>query len=134
MVAFRTLGPQDPIPDGAGVTLMRRLAEDSPQGTVIELIVRHADGREETANPIAPDGTPLAWSDAAALARDRARQAGLDEVVCIDRTAGPLASEILRHGGDHALDRNKLEDSDLEEGERGSDLRDRGPDGGPRRF
>ena len=65
---------------------------------------------------------------------DRAKEVGLDEVFCIDRTAGPLAAEILKHGGDHALDRNKLEDSDLEEGERGTDLRDRGPDGGPRRF
>ncbi len=134
MVGFQTLAPQDPLPEGRQVILMRRLAEDRPQGLVIELIVRHADGREETSNPIQGDGTPLGWTEAAGLARDKAREAGLATVWLVDRTASPLAADILKHDGDHSLDRNKLADDDLEDDEHGSDLRDRGWDGAPRKF
>ena len=134
MVEFHTVAPQDPLPEGRCVILMRRFAEDSPQATVIELIVRHADGHEDTSNPIHPGGRPMSWTEASQAARVAAATAGLDTVFCVDRTAGPRAADILSHGGDHTVHMEQLDDADLEDGEHGSDLRDRGADGAPRRF
>ena len=40
-------------------------------------------------------------------------------------SAGPRERDILHHHGDHSVHMERLDDFDLEEGERGSDMRDR---------
>ena len=63
--------------------------------------------------------------EALAAARGLAEAEKLDQVYVIDRLAGPREGEILRNHGDHSINMGKLDDFDLEEGERGTDMRDR---------
>ena len=49
----------------------------------------------------------------------------LSRVVVADRTAGEREQDILQHGGDHTVHMDQLVDTDLEDGERGADMRDR---------
>ena len=48
-----------------------------------------------------------------------ADEAGIAAVQVIDRTAGPRERDIQQHGGDHSVHMERLDDDDLEEGERG---------------
>jgi hypothetical protein len=63
--------------------------------------------------------------EAVEAARRVADEAGIAAVQVIDRTAGPRERDILQHGGDHSVHMERLDDDDLEEGERGPDMRDR---------
>ena len=54
-----------------------------------------------------------------------ADEAGIAAVHVIDRTAGPRERDIQQHGGDHSVHMDRLDDDDMEEGERGPDMRDR---------
>lgn len=131
---IRALGPHDPLPGGHSVVLMRRFHEDRPTDIVIEMIVTNPDRSEETEIPTGPDGAMLGWQDAIAHARQRAREEGLKRIWTVDRTSGAREQEVLRAGGDHSVNMDQLEDSDLEDGEAGPDLRDPDRNAAPRRF
>jgi hypothetical protein len=125
MVEVRTLEPHDPLPPAPAVVVMRRFDEDDPRSLMIEMIVSHESGAEETSRPVLDDGTLMDMDQAVEAARARANAAGLDEVYVVDRTAGPREREILSAGGDHSVHMEVLDDMDLEDGEKGPDMRDR---------
>lgn len=125
MAETRTLQPHDPLPGPPAVVVMRRFDEDDPRRLMIELIVSHASGAEETSRPVRADGRLMEFEEAIASALDLAAARGLDLVHVVDRTAGPRERDILSHGGDHSVDMDQLDDMDLEDGEKGPDMRDR---------
>jgi hypothetical protein len=127
MAEIRTLQPHDPLPEGAGKTLtvLRRLEEDTPGQTTVEIILSGRPGAFETTRPMRRDGAPMSLHEAVESARAVARSEGIEVIYVIDRAAGPRERDILRHHGDHSVHMEKLDDYDLEEGERGSDMRDR---------
>jgi len=104
---------------------MRRFDEDDPRRLMVEMIVSHRSGAEETSRPVGADGTFMEIDEAVAAARSLADARGLDAVHVVDRTAGPRERDILSHGGDHSVHMEQLDDMDLEDGEKGSDMRDR---------
>jgi hypothetical protein len=134
MTEIRSLAPHDPLPSGHSVVVMRRFDEDAPRALMIELIVTNPDHSEETMRAVHPDGSPMTIEEALALGQARADEEGLTEIWRVDRTGGPREQEVIAHDGDHSFAGEPLDDDDLEEGERGVDMRDRGNDGGPRRF
>jgi hypothetical protein len=121
MPTLTNLAPQDPIPDGHVIVLMRRAAEDLPHGFMIELIVHQSSGAEQTSVPTHANGELMTWDEATEAALALAAQSHLPTVYCIDRTAGPPPQA-------------DLQDSDLEDGEPGPDMRDDIGHGAPRRF
>lgn len=125
MAVIRTLEPHDPLPPAPAIVVMRRFDEDDPRSVMIEMIVSHQSGAEETSRPVLDDGTLMDFEQAVAAARALANAQGFEEVYVVDRTAGPRERDILAHGGDHSVHMEKLDDMDLEEGEKGSDMRDR---------
>ncbi|MBV9783666.1 MAG: hypothetical protein JO264_07575 [Acidisphaera sp.] len=134
MTEIKTLQPHDPLPGGHSVVLMRRFDEDAPQRLMIEMIVSNPDKSEETARLVHADGSSMSWEEATEAAKQRAQEEGLKRIWQVDRTAGPREQEILQHGGDHSVNMERLDDSDLEDGEPGPDMRDRRIEGAPRRF
>lgn len=125
MVETRTLDPHDPLPDPPAIVVMRRFDEDDPRSLMIELILAHSSGAEETSRPVREDGSFMDMDEAIAAARGMAQARGLPLVYVVDRTAGPRERDILSHGGDHSVHMDELDDMDLEDGERGPDMRDR---------
>ena len=126
MAEIRRLNPHDPLPEGGhAVTVMRRFDEDDPHRTVVELMLTHRKGLPERTHPSRPDGTPMNLEEAVAAAVRVADEAGIAAVHVIDRTAGPRERDIQQHGGDHSVHMDRLDDDDMEEGERGPDMRDR---------
>ncbi|NPD69512.1 hypothetical protein HN018_20650 [Lichenicola cladoniae] len=134
MTEIRTLQPHDPLPDGPAIVLMRRFEEEDPIRAMIELIVIHRNQSEETSRLLTEAGEPLPWDDATTLAAGQAKQAGLHHVYHVDRTAGPREREIAEHGGDHSVAMDTLDDDDLEDGVKGSDMRDMKLNEAPRKF
>lgn len=134
MTEIRTLQPHDPLPGGHSVVLMRRFEEDAPDRVMLEIIVSNPDKSEETIRPVHADGSSMSWEEATEAARQRAREEGLKRIWRVDRTAGGREQEILQHGGDHSVNMDRLDDSNLEDGERGADMRDRTLNEAPRRF
>ena len=134
MISTRRLGAHDPLPGGHSVVLMRRLAEDDPAGTAIEMIVTNPGGSEETATPTGPDGLPLSLEDAVPVAMERATEEGLAEIWLVDRTVGAREGAVLSAGGDHSFPGDTLDDADPEEGEPGADMREIDTNTAPRRF
>src|ERR1700757_1700982 len=109
---LRRLDPHDPLPEsGSYVLVIRRLAEDMPDGTRIEIL--RASGRglpdEET---VPPD---LTFEDAIEMAQDLAKRHSIRMVYAVDRTAGPREQEVLQHHGDHSFEGDALEDTDPED-------------------
>jgi hypothetical protein len=128
MAQIRKLEPHDPLPTGGrNVVLLRRFEEDDPRRIVLELVISRGGGREETRQALHADGRPMSVSEALQSARTLADAEKLDPIYIIDRLAGPRERDILRHHGDHSVHMGQLDDFDLEEGERGSDMRDRHP-------
>ena len=126
MAEIRTLNPHDPMPQGGhAVVVMRRFAEDDPHRVVVEVTLTHGKGLPERTHPARPDGTAMDLEEAVAAARRVADAAGIAFVDVIDRVAGPRERDIQQHGGDHSVHMERLDDDDLEEGERGPDMRDR---------
>lgn len=127
MTEIRRLEPHDPLPEGPAKTLtvLRRLDEDAPDRTVVEIILTGTADGVETTRPMRADGAPMELREAVEAAREVARSEAIGIVHVIDRAAGPRERDILRHHGDHSVHMEKLEDFDLEDGERGSDMRDR---------
>lgn len=131
---IRALLPHDPLPGGHSVVLMRRFHEDRPADTIIELIVTHPDRSEQTEVPVGPNGAMLDWQAAIAHARRRAQAEGLKRIWTVDRTAGRQEQDVLSAHGDHSVNMDRLDDSDIEDGEAGPDMRDRDANTAPRRF
>lgn len=123
MVEVRRLDPHDPLPEGRrNVVVMHRLDEDDPRHTHTEIVLTGTPG--ETVRPMHPDGKPMSLDEAIKAAQDVARSEGLHQIYVIDRTSGAREREVLSHGGDHTVNMASLSDDDVEEGERGSDMRD----------
>jgi len=127
MAEIRRLDPHDPLPEAPGkhLIVMRRFEEDDPGRTLIELILSSRPGGVERTRPVRADGRPMSLKEAIESAREVARSEGLDVIYLVDRAAGPRERDILHHHGDHSVHMERLDDFDLEEGERGSDMRDR---------
>ena len=121
------LAPHDPIPTGPTrqVVVLHRLDEDAPRQTVTTIIL--TGQHDESTRPMRPDGLPMSLAEAIAAAKKVAASEDLDRVLLIDRAQGQREREILQHGGDHSIHGEGLVDIDLEDGEHGSDMRDRAP-------
>ncbi len=129
MIEIRKLDPHDPLPEGRGhrVIVLRRFDEDDPRRIVVEITLTGAPGRSEVARPTRADGTAMSLNDAIAAARQVAETEGVREVFVLDRTAGKLEHDVIEHAGDHSFAGKKLDDNDLEDDEKGADMRDRRP-------
>ncbi len=129
MIEIRKLDPHDPLPEGRGhrVIVLRRFDEDDPRRIVVEITLTGAPGRSEVARPTRADGTAMSLNDVIAAARQVAETEGVREVFVLDRTAGKLEHDVIEHAGDHSFAGKKLDDNDLEDDEKGADMRDRRP-------
>ena len=129
MAEITNLAPHDPMPEGPQrrVIVLQRFDEDDPYKTVIELHLVGGGGPAEAARPVRPDGAFMQLDEATEAAKAVAESEGLDTVHVLDRTAGPREQEILAHHGDHSVNMDALQDTDPEDGEQGSDMRDRRP-------
>ena len=129
MVEIRRLDPHDPLPEGRGhrVIVLRRFDEDDPRRVLTEITLTGAPGHSEVARPVNADGIAMSLEDAVAAAQRVALTEGIGEIFVLDRTAGQLEHNVIEHAGDHSFSGKKLEDSDLEDDEKGPDLRDRQP-------
>lgn len=125
MTEIIRLEPHDPIPSGPGrqVVVLHRFDEDAPKLTVTQITLTGQPA--ETTHPVRPDGQKMTLEEAIEAATQVAASEGLSQVFVLDRTAGEREQDILQHGGDHSVHMDKLVDSDLEDGEHGSDMRDR---------
>lgn len=127
MTNIHNLDPHDPLPEGGRrVIVMHRLDEDDPRHTHTEILLTGAPGRGETVRPMRPDGTPMSLQEAIEAAGKVAESEGLHDVYVVDRTAGQREQEVLAAGGDHSVNMASLSDTDPEDGEQGSDMRDVG--------
>jgi hypothetical protein len=125
MTEIIRLAPHDPIPSGPArhVVVLHRLDEDAPQRTITQItLTGHPD---ETTRPMRDDGQPMTLDEAIEAGRRVAESEGLGRLFVVDRTAGERERDILDHGGDHSVHMDGLVDFDLEDGERGPDMRDR---------
>jgi hypothetical protein len=127
MAEIRRLDPHDPLPEGPGkhLIVLRRFQEDDPGRTLVEIILSSGPSSVERTRPMRPDGHPMGLKEAVRSACEVAKTEDLDVVYVVDRVAGPREKDILHHHGDHSVHMEQLDDFDLEEGERGSDMRDR---------
>ncbi len=126
MAQIIRLAPHDPIPAGPAkhVIVLQRFDEDAPREIITQItLTGHPD---ETTRPMRPDGSRMTLDEAISAAERVAESEGLSRVFVLDRTAGEREQDILRHGGDHSVHMEQLDDFDLEEGERGPDMRDVG--------
>lgn len=125
MAEIRRLDPHAPLPEGLGrhVIVFGHFDEDNPRATVTEIILTNGSGASEATRPVRPDGTPMGLDEAVDAGRRVAESEGLQLVYVVDRTAGAREREVLAHGGDHTVGMAELQDTALEEGERGPDMR-----------
>jgi hypothetical protein len=130
MAKLHRLAPHDALPGDRTphVLVLRRFGEDDPHVTLTEITVTHVpDPRAPARTGVAvhSDGRPMSFEEAIAAAARIAAEEHIETVFAIDRTAGPREREILARHGDHSVGDAPLADDDLEEGERGPDMRDR---------
>ncbi len=127
MTEIIRLAPHDAIPSGPDrhVVVLHRFDEDAPRQTMTTIILTGPP--DETTRPMRADGHPMELGEAIEAAKRVAESEGIPRIVVIDRIAGEREQDILRHAGDHTVHMEKLDDFDLEEGERGPDMRDRVP-------
>ncbi len=127
MTKIIRLAPHDPIPASPArhVVVLHRFDEEAPRETVTTIMLTGL--RDESARPMRPDGKPMSLDEAIEAAVKVAESEKLGQVYVVDRTDGPREHMILEHGGDHSAEGDKLVDFDLEDGERGPDMRDRAP-------
>ena len=130
MAEIRRLDPHAPLPDGLGpdgrgrhVIVLGRFDEDDPRAVVTEIILSTGPSGNEATRPARPDGTPMSFDEAVEAGRRVAESEGLDVVYAVNRTAGARERDVLAHGGDHTVGMEGLQDMNLEEGERGPDMR-----------
>ena len=124
-VEIRKLDPHDPLPEGrAGrVIVLRRFDEDDPRKIVTEITLTGSPGHSEVVQPVRPDGRAMSLDEAVSAARKVAESEGIGSVFVLDRTAGRLEHDVVEHAGDHSFPGKKLDDTDLEDGESGPDMR-----------
>ena len=123
------LAPHDPVPDyGNHVLVLRRLGEDDPNALVTEIVFYGAGGG--TVPAVTRDGHAMELEEAVRAAEAEAAKRGLATVYVVDRTAGKLEREALHDHGARDFAGDTLEDTDPEDGETGSDIRDRPHDAG----
>ena len=124
MIEITTLSAHDAIPAGPGrsVIVMRRFEEETPGAATIQIVLTGTP--EESTHPRNPDGTAMEWEAAIDAARRVAESEGLKRVYVLDRLEGEREQDILKHGGDHSVGMEALQDSDPEDGVRGADMRD----------
>lgn len=121
------LAPHDPIPTGPGrhVVVLHRFDEEEPKKTVVSITLTGQP--DQTTHPMRPDGSAMGIDEAIQAAIQVAESEKLSRVIVADRTKGEREQDILQHGGDHSVHMDALVDSDIEDGERGADMRDRAP-------
>jgi hypothetical protein len=123
------LAPHDPIPaPGAHGLVLRHLGEDNPVAIVTEIIFHGAAGGSTAAHR--PDGSAMTLKEAVALAESMAKTHHVSTIYVLDRTKGEREQEVLKAHGLHNFPGDVLSDTDPEDGETGSDLRDRPHDAG----
>lgn len=124
-VEIRKLDPHDPLPEGRSgrVIVLRRFDEDDPRKIVTEITLTGPPGRSEAVQPVRADGTAMSLDEAVSAAREVAKSEGIGQVFVLDRTAGRLEHEIVEGAGDHSFPGKTLDDTDLEDGENGPDMR-----------
>lgn len=128
MAELIRLDPHDPLPDpvpggAAHAVLIRRFGEDDPRAVITELDFL---GRRPAMSLLAgPGGAAVSWEDAVHGALREVEAHGLATLYAVDRTAGRREQEVLAHGGDHSVRAAELSDTDEEDGELGTSLRDR---------
>lgn len=117
------LAPHDPIPSSPGrhVVVLHRFDEEAPRETVTTITLTGAP--DEVTRPMTA-GRPMSLEEAIEAAQQVAQSEQIDRVFVVDRTQGVREREILKHDGDHSVAMDRLVDFDLEEGERGPDMRD----------
>jgi hypothetical protein len=127
MAEIRMLDAHDAVPDGRGrhVVVIKQFHEDSPRETVIQMILSRGEGPEELTEPVHADGRKMSFDEALRAARAVADSENIHFVYGIDRTRGPREREVLAARGDHTVNMDRLDDFDVEEGERGPDMEDR---------
>ncbi len=129
MVETIRLAPHDPVPDyGNHVLVLRRLGEDDPRAVVTEIVFYGAQGGSLPA--ITKDGHPMPLEQAVHLAEEEAQRRQLGRVYVVDRTAGKLEKEAVEDHGERNFAADALDDTDPEDGVKGSDIRDRPHDAG----
>jgi deoxyhypusine synthase len=69
----------------------------------------------------------MSLDEVLSAAKRVAETEGIREVFVLDRTAGQLEHDVIEHAGDHSFPGKKLDDMDLEDDEKGADMRDRQP-------
>ena len=129
MVETIRLAPHDPLPDqGNHALVLRRMGEDDPGSVVTELVFFGAGG--STTPAVTKDGHAMSLEQAVSAAEAEAERRHLSRVYVVDRTAGKLEQEALQDHGERNFTADTLEDTDPEDGERGTDIRDRPHDAG----
>ena len=123
------LAPHDPVPDyGNHVLVLRRMGEDDPNAVVTEIVFYGPDAASVPA--VTPDGHPMSLEQAVSAAEAEAGRRHLSKVYVVDRTAGKLEQEAIHEHGARTFEGDALEDTDAEDGEKGTDIRDRPHDAG----
>ena len=123
------LAPHDPIPEpGAHGLVLRHLGEDNPTAIVTEIIFHGPEGGSTAAHR--PDGSSMPLQEALDAALIEAKHRGIATIYVLDRTKGQREQEVLRAHGLHNFANDVLSDTDVEDGVKGSDLRDRPHDAG----
>ncbi len=131
MADLRRLQPHDPVPEGGRYMLvLRRFGEDAPDVAVTEIIT--ADGRDPPqAEPaLVRGGRPMEFEAAVQHAQALADRQGYAILYAVDRTAGRPERAVRQHHGDRTAGVERFADTDPEDGEQGTDLRDRPRDAG----
>ena len=124
-VEIRNLDPHDPLPEGrpGRVIVLRRFDEHDPRKIVTEITLTGRPGHTEAVQPVHADGTAMSLDEAISAARKVAKSEGIGQVFVLDRTGGQLEHEIMEHAGDHSFPGRPLDDTALEDGENGTDMR-----------
>ena len=123
------LAPHDPIPEpGAHALVLRHLGEDDPRSVVTEVIFYGQGGSRTPAHK--PDGAAMTIKEAVHFAQAGAETRNVHLIYVLDRTKGPREQEVIRAHGAHNFAADILSDTDPEDGESGSDIRDRPRDAG----
>lgn len=110
--------------------VLRRFGEDDPSSVVTELIVDDGHSPPRRSVVVGPKGAAAALDAAVREAIEQAGRHHIRVVYAVDRTAGERERSVLEHGGDHSFGSARLEDTDPEDGESGTDMRDRPRDAG----
>jgi hypothetical protein len=123
------LAPHDPIPEpGAHALVLRHFGEDGPAAVVTEVVFYGPAGGRTPAHK--PDGSAMTIDEAVHFAREGAERHNVHLIYVLDRTKGEREQDVIRAHGAHNFAADILSDTDPEDDETGSDIRDRPHDAG----